>query len=235
MLPIAILAGGLATRLGPITSNVPKSLIKINGIPFIDWQLQLLKKSGYENFVLCLSHKSDTIIKHVGNGSRFGVNIEFSLDGGSQLGTGGAIKKALPLLGENFAVIYGDSYLPINFKEVETSFLNSRVLALMTVFRNGGQFGTSNVEFLGNRVIRYSKDEVKSKMEFIDYGITYFQSEAFNTTPMSDSFDLASLLSELSSTKKLAGFEIFNRFYEIGSRLGIKELSEYLEGFTNEF
>ena len=235
MLPIAILAGGLATRLGPIARSVPKSLIKINGIPFIDWQLNLLKKCGYENFVLCLSHMSEIIIEHVGDGSRFGLNIEYSLDGSKQLGTGGAIKKALPLLGETFAVMYGDSYLPINFKEVESAFLNSKALGLMTVFRNMGQFDTSNVEFLDNRVIKYQKDEFKPKMEFIDYGITYFKSEAFKTKPMGDSFDLASLLSELSSTQKLDGFEVFNRFYEIGSSVGIQELSMYLEGFINEF
>ena len=164
MLPIAILAGGLATRLGPIAKTIPKSLVKINGIPFINWQLNLLKKYGYKDFVLCLSHKSELIIDHVGNGSRFGININYSLDGNIQLGTGGAIKKALPLLGENFAVIYGDSYLPINYAEVESAFLNSKALGLMTVFRNTDKFDASNVEFLKNRIIEYKKGGSSSKM-----------------------------------------------------------------------
>jgi NDP-sugar pyrophosphorylase family protein len=235
MLPIAILAGGLATRLGPITRDVPKSLININGIPFINWQLNLLKDSGYENFVLCLSHQSELVIEHVGDGSKFGVNIEYSLDGSKQLGTGGAVRKALPLLGDKFAVIYGDSYLPINFNEVESAFLNSRALGLMTVFRNLGQFDTSNVEFLGNKVIEYKKGGKETRMKFIDYGITYFKSEAFKAKHIGDAFDLASLLSDLSSTQKLDGFEVFNRFYEIGSNLGIQEFSTYMKGLKNEF
>ena len=235
MLPIAILAGGLATRLGPIAKTIPKSLVKINGIPFINWQLNLLKKYGYKDFVLCLSHKSELIIDHVGNGSRFGININYSLDGNIQLGTGGAIKKALPLLGENFAVIYGDSYLPINYAEVESAFLNSKALGLMTVFRNTDKFDASNVEFLKNRIIEYKKGGSSSKMEFIDYGLTYFKSKAFKTKYLSEQFDLAKLLSELSFSQKLDGFEVFNRFYEIGSTQGIQELSIYLKGFKNEF
>ena len=235
MLPIAIVAGGLATRLGPITKTIPKSLIKINGIPFINWQLELLKKYGYKNFVLCLSHKSELIIDHVGDGSQFGININYSLDGNNQLGTGGAIKKALPLLGENFAVIYGDSYLPINYSEVESAFLNSKALGLMTVFRNTGKFDASNIEFLNNTIVEYKKNVSSSKMEFIDYGITYFKSEAFKSKKLGEPFDLANLLSELSFSQKLDGFEVFNRFYEIGSMQGIQDLSTYLKGFQNEF
>lgn len=235
MLPIAILAGGLATRLGKITKNIPKSLININGKPFIDWQLDLLKEYGYKNFVLCLSHKSELIIEHLGDGSRFGININYSLDGNNQLGTGGAIKKALPLLGENFAVIYGDSYLPINYTKLESAFLNSKSLGVMTVFRNANKFDTSNVKFLNNRVVGYNKNGSDTDMEFIDYGITYFNSEAFRTKYLDEPFDLAQLLSELSFAQKLGGFEVFNRFYEIGSIQGIQELSIYLKGFQNEF
>jgi len=235
MLPIAILAGGLATRLGQITKNIPKSLIKINGKPFINWQLDLLKEYGYKNFVLCLSHKSELIIEHLGDGSRFGINIAYSLDGNNQLGTGGAIKKALPLLGENFAVIYGDSYLPINYTKLESAFLNSKSLGLMTVFRNVNKFDTSNVKFLNNRIVGYNKSGSDTDMEFIDYGITYFKSEAFRTKYLDEPFDLAKLLSELSFAQKLDGFEVFNRFYEIGSVQGIQELSIYLKGFQNEF
>ena len=126
MLPLAVLAGGFATRLGELGRNSPKCLIKVNGRPFVDWQLDLLTKNGYSDFVFCVSYKSDAIQKYLGDGSNRGVNIEYSFDGEIQLGTGGAIQKALPKLGELFGVIYGDSYLPIDYFSAEQVFLNDK-------------------------------------------------------------------------------------------------------------
>ncbi len=124
MLPLAILAGGFATRLGQLTTKTPKCLIKINGRPFVDWQLDLLIDSGYTDFIFCVSYKSEEVQEYLGDGSDKGVSIRYSLDGDTQLGTGGAIQKALPKLGEAFGVIYGDSYLPINYASEEQYFLN---------------------------------------------------------------------------------------------------------------
>ena len=119
MLPIVILAGGLGTRLGSLTENTPKCLLKVNQKPFIELQLELLREAGYSNVFLCLSHHAEKVVAHLGNGKRFDIDIEYSFDGSSQLGTGGAIRKVLPKLGPEFAVIYGDSYLPIDYKTVE--------------------------------------------------------------------------------------------------------------------
>ena len=229
MLPIAVLAGGLATRLGSLTKDLPKCLIEISGKPFVDWQIELLRSAGYVKLVFCISYKSELVQNYLGDGSKWGVSIEYSLDGETQLGTGGAIKKALPLLGERFAVIYGDSYLPIDYQAVEESFLESNAPALMTVFENNNNLDQSNVQFEQGQLLDYKKESLNPKMHHIDYGLTYFQSSVFADYPDNSLFDLSEVSSDLSELAKLSGFEVFQRFYEIGSVSGIAELSRLLE------
>jgi len=228
MLPIAILAGGFATRLGSLTKDFPKCLIEVNGRAFVEWQLDLLARNGYSDLVFCVSYKSDMVQEHLGDGSRWGVKINYSLDGEIQLGTGGAIRNALPLLGESFGVLYGDSYLPINYKEVEGEFLSKNATALMTVYQNDNLYDASNVEFKDGRLLNYQKGIRDKKMTHIDYGLTYFQGDAFNYWLKEVSFDLSEVCHTLSNQKKLLGFEVFDRFYEIGSVGGIQEFSEFL-------
>ena len=228
MLPLAILAGGYATRLGSLTKDFPKSLIEIDQRPFVDWQLDLLVKSGYSDFVFCISYKSELIQNHLGDGSRWGARIRYSLDGETQLGTGGAIQKALPLLGKSFGVIYGDSYLPIDYSAIENIFLNSGGEAMMTIYQNRNELDLSNVEFANGSLINYQKGTNDPKMHHIDYGLIFFREEAFSNLVLRGSFDLSELCHRLSTKKKLEGFEVFQRFYEIGSVSGIKEFSEYL-------
>lgn len=228
MLPLAILAGGFATRLGDLTKEIPKCLIKINGRPFIDWQLDLLIKNGYSDFIFCLSYKSEAVQQYLGDGSSRGVKFQYSLDGETQLGTGGAIQKALPMLGEAFGVIYGDSYLPINYFAVEKEFLNSRVRALMTLFENKDQFDLSNVEYLDGVLVNYEKGKNDKKMHHIDYGLTYFKEDTFSLWADQSAFDLSEFCHKLAKDGHLRGVEVFERFYEIGSVQGIKDFSEYL-------
>ena len=234
MLPLAILAGGYASRLGFLTRDLPKCLIKINGRPFVDWQLDLLVKNGYSNFVFCVAYKSDMIQEYLGDGSDRGINIQYSLDGETQLGTGGAIQKALPKLGKEFGVIYGDSYLPINYSAIEQNFLNSKFHALMTVYKNNNQFDTSNVEFLDGKLIDYQKGSDNKNMYHIDYGITFFREEAFYPWIDQSLFDLSIVCHQLAKDRQLDGFEVFERFYEIGSVQGIEEFSRHLREEPNE-
>ena len=152
MLPVAILAGGLATRLRPLTETIPKSLVEINGEPFLWHQLRLLRANGIRRVVLCLSHLGEQVRDSVGEGGAFGLDIHYSLDGPTLLGTAGALKRAEPLLGGSFFVLYGDSYLPICWAAVERAFLQSGQAGLMTVYRNEGQWDTSNVEFIDGRI-----------------------------------------------------------------------------------
>lgn len=228
MLPLAILAGGFATRLGSLSKDFPKCLIEINGRPFVDWQLDLLIKNGYSDFVFCLSYKSELVQDHLGDGSSWGARIQYSLDGESQLGTGGAIRNAVPKLGKEFGVIYGDSFLPIDYPSVETYFLNSEKQALMTIFENSNNYDQSNVQYERGVLLNYQKGLNDSKMRHIDYGLSYFKDEAFTEYPSEANFDLANLCHYLARTKKLDAFEVFQRFYEVGSISGISEFSDYL-------
>jgi NDP-sugar pyrophosphorylase family protein len=235
MLPIAILAGGFGTRLGQISKKTPKYLVDVAGSPFADWQLKLLRENGYTNLVFCVSHKSREIQEYLGNGSRYNLNITYSLDGEEQLGTGGAIKKALPILGEKFAVIYGDSYLPINYSDAENFFIESQGMALMTVYKNKNKFDRSNIDFHSGKIVHYDKKNKNFGWEYIDYGLTYFRSDAFDRAPKQKAFDLSEIMNTLSRERKIDGYEVFKRFYEVGSLEGIKELSEYLRKEKNEF
>jgi NDP-sugar pyrophosphorylase family protein len=230
VLPIAILAGGFATRLGSLVEKTPKCMLEINGKPFVDWQLDLLVANGYSDFIFCLSHQSELVQKHLGDGKTKGINIQYSMDGETQLGTGGAILNALPLLGESFGVIYGDSYLPINYLAVEEEFLTSNSQALMTVYENQNQLDASNVEFFDGRLLNYEKGSNSRRMLHIDYGITFFKEAVFQPWMSQSKFDLSQVCHQLAANEQLSGFEVFERFYEIGSVQGIKEFSAYLKG-----
>lgn len=232
MLPLAILAGGYATRLGSITKEIPKCLIEIHGRPFVDWQLEKLTKSGYSDFVFCVSYKSDLVQEHLGDGADRGIKIQYSLDGETQLGTGGAIQKAIPLLGNEFGVIYGDSFLSIDYSSVEQDFLAAESNALMTVFENQNEYDSSNVEFIAGQIVSYEKGTQNLSMRHIDYGLTYFRATAFDAWIGQATFDLAEVCSQLAKTGELSGYEVFERFYEIGSVQGINEFAQYLRKRT---
>jgi MurNAc alpha-1-phosphate uridylyltransferase len=227
MLPIAILAGGLATRLRPATETIPKALIDINGEPFISHQLRLLKDAGAERVVICIGHLGDSIREFVGDGRRFGLEVEYSPDGPELRGTAGAIRNALPLLGEQFFVLYGDSYLPCDYRAVERTFLESGQAGLMTVFRNQNRWEQSNVEFVEGRIVAYDKRLITDRMEYVDYGLSIFHKSAFATSGV-PATDLATVFQELIAGGKLAGFEVRERFYEVGSWNGIQTLRAHL-------
>jgi len=228
-LPVAILAGGLATRLRPITQKIPKALVEVAGRPFIDHQIELLVSQGLREIVLCVGYLGEMIEAHLGDGARFGARISYAHDGDKLMGTGGALRKALPVLGEEFFVLYGDSYLPIDFAVVEDAYRSSGKPALMTVFRNEGNWDESNVIFENGDILIYNKKDRSPEMKHIDYGLEILSKGAFLHAPLSARFDLADLLSDLVSSRKMSGYEVTNRFYEIGSPAGLGELNAFLE------
>jgi len=212
----------------PITEKIPKALSEVAGKPFIFHQLQYLRKEGIKKVVLCVGYLCEKIEEEVGNGSKFDLDITYSYDGNFLLGTGGSIKKALPLLDKNFYVLYGDSFLPIHFRPVEESFLKSKKPALMTVILNENKWDKSNVIFKEGLILEYNKKEAKSEMKFIDYGLSVLSKSLFDNYEEKVAFDLADLYHVLSIQNQLAGFEVKERFYEIGSHQGIKETELYL-------
>jgi len=228
MFPVAILAGGLATRLRPLTEKIPKSLVEVAGRPFICWQLEWLKQEGVQDVVMCLGYLGDQVQALVGNGADFGLSVRYSFDGDKLLGTGGAVKRALPLLSEHFFVLYGDSYLLCSFSEVQHRFELSHRLALMTVMRNSDQWDKSNVLFQGGGLLSYNKKMPSPEMKHIDYGLGVMSSSVFDVVSDGHAVDLADIYQDLSSRSCLAGFEVQQRFYEIGSVKGIAELESYL-------
>jgi N-acetyl-alpha-D-muramate 1-phosphate uridylyltransferase len=224
MLPVAILAGGLGTRLHPVTERIPKALVEVRHEPFLAHQLRLLRANGIERVVLCVGHQGEQIEAFTGDGRRFGLEVEFSWDGPVLRGTAGALRHALPLLGEEFFVLYGDSYLPCRYSEVAAAFHREGRPALMTVFRNQGNWDRSNVEFTGGRILAYDKKNRTPRMQYIDYGLGVFHRSAFS----GEHTDLEALYQDLLRQGQLAVCEVSERFYEIGSFEGIRDLTEYL-------
>jgi len=229
MIPIAILAGGLGTRLRPITETIPKSLLEVAGEPFIAHQLRELARQGIQNVVICVGFLGEQVESFVKDGAEYGVRIKYSYETNDLLGTGGAIRNALHLLTDDFFVLYGDSWLDIDFCLVYESFQNSGKTALMTVYRNEGRGDTSNVEMDGNHIKIYSKTKRNPRMTHIDYGLGILKPNIFEQYPEGANFDLAEIYESLSDSGRLASFEAKNRFYEIGSHDGLKELNEILQ------
>ena len=226
--PMAILAGGLATRLRPVTEKIPKALIEVAGQPFLAHQLRLLRSAGIRKAVLCLGYRGEMIQEAFGDGRQFGLELSYSFDGPQLLGTGGAIKKALPLLDNHFLVLYGDSYLPIDYSAPARAFQASGKVGLMTVFRNEGRWDTSNVSFQDGVIKSYDKKQQTPEMRYIDYGLGVFDAAAFSEWPANTAFDLADVYGDLIARNELAGYEVRQRFYEIGSREGLAELDALL-------
>ena len=228
MLPVAILAGGLATRLRPLTESIPKALVKVGGEPFLGHQLRLLRRSGLERVVLCLGYRGEQVRDYAGDGQAFGLRVDYCFDGPRLLGTAGAIRGALPMLGENFFVLYGDSYLPCDYAAIERTFLESGKAGLMTVHRNQGRWDSSNVEFSQGRILAYDKANRTAAMQHIDYGLGVLRRQPFDALPEGEPADLAGVYRDLLWRGELAAFEVPTRFYEIGSPEGIRELEEFL-------
>ncbi len=227
-LPVAILAGGLATRLRPITEKIPKLLVEVAGEPFFSHQIRLLKAAGLTRLVLCVGYLGEKIVEQYGDGSAWGVKIDYAFDGPKLLGTGGALIAALPKLGDAFYVLYGDSYLPVDYGAVGDFFLRSGQLGLMTVYENQGRYDTSNVWFENGAIRVYDKKSRLPQMHHIDYGLGVFRAAAFDGYARDAVVDLAEVQKALVARHQLAGYEMKQRFYEIGSHEGLQELDALL-------
>jgi N-acetyl-alpha-D-muramate 1-phosphate uridylyltransferase len=224
---IVILAGGLATRLRPITEKIPKSMVAVAGKPFLEHQIALCKKNGVKEIVLCVGHLWEQIRDHFGDGNRFGVKMVYSVEN-ERLDTGGALKNALPYLGKEFFVMYGDSYLTADWQTAARVFKEYGDGGLMTVFRNDGTLGVpSQITVKGNRVIEFTKTDFNPEMKFVEYGLNIFGRDTItqiseNSFPISRYFDL------LIAKKQLLSYESPKRYYEIGCPEGLAELEQFL-------
>ncbi len=223
---VVILAGGLATRLGDLTKNRPKSLVEIQGKPFLAYQLELLKNDGITDIVLCTGHLGTQIEETFGDGSNYGMHIRYSREA-KPLGTAGALKNAGPLLNDIFTVMYGDSYLFPDFPKMMSNFVAQNKLGLDTVFRNNDAYDKSNIAVKDNLVVKYSKAEKTQDMAYIDYGAAIFRKEVLRLIPENCFSPMENLFVRLIEREQLLAFEVKERFYEIGSPQGLKDFEEF--------
>jgi len=226
---VAMLAGGLATRLGGLARNQPKSMVKVRGKPFLEYQLGLLKRGRIKEVVLCLGHMGGQIEKHFGDGGRHGVRIRYSVED-RPLGTAGALKNAEPLLNDTFFTMYGDSYIFLDFSLIMSYFESQNKLALMTVYKNHDRYDKSNTVVEGNLARGHSKIEKTEDMVYVEYGVNILKRETLEMIPKDRSYSLGDLFAQLIEKQELLAFEVKERFYEIGSPQGLEEFKEYIEG-----
>lgn len=224
--PVCILAGGLGTRLGETVKAVPKSLVEVAGEPFLAHQLRLLASQGAQRVVLCTGYLGELIEERMGR-TRFGIDIAYSYDGPELLGTLGAIRKARRLLGDRFLVLYGDTYLRLDYRDATAAWTRSGLPALMTVLRNEGRWEASNASFDGKSVTAYDKRAPAKSMRYIDYGLGGLTREAIDLDN-SGSCDLAELYHALAQRHELFGYEATERFYDIGTPGALAETSDFI-------
>jgi NDP-sugar pyrophosphorylase family protein len=225
-----ILAGGLGTRMRPATDQVPKVLLPVAGEPFARHQLELLHRGGVTDVVYCIGHLGEMVRDYVGDGRQFGLDVRYVDEGAELRGTGGALRLAADagVLHDRFLVLYGDSYLPIDLRPIDAAFERAAEPALMTVFHNRDQWVPSNVVFDGRRVVVYDKRGSVPGMDWVDYGISVLTRDLVMETPPGAVVDLSDVFHELSGAGRLAGYEVHERFYEIGSPTGMAEVEGIL-------
>jgi NDP-sugar pyrophosphorylase family protein len=223
-----ILAGGLGTRLKPVTEKVPKVMLSIKGKPFLEYQLDLLKRHGISDIVLCIGYLGEKISEHFGDGEKFGVKIKYSEETGGLLGTAGAIKKAHDLLDDVFFITYGDAYLILDYQDVMKYFKNFKKLGLMVVYKNFDRYDKSNVVVESDLVKFYSKKKRAPNMVYIDFGVSILRKKALDLIPEGNVVDLEELFQELIRREELLAYETKQRFYEIGTPEGLMEFEKLI-------
>jgi NDP-sugar pyrophosphorylase family protein len=224
--PVCILAGGLGTRLGERVRDTPKPLLEVAGEPFLVHQLRLLAAYGARDVVLCVGYRGEQIASRIGS-ERFGARVQYSFDAPGLDGTLGAIRRAQALLGERFLVLYGDTYLRIDYADVARVWRDSELPAVMCVLRNEGRWDTSNVIYRDGRVLSYDKRSPTPDMQWIDYGLGGLTADALALADREES-DLADLYRRLATHGRLCGYEATERFYEIGTPAGLAEADAFL-------
>ena len=226
--PVCILAGGLGTRLGERVRTTPKPLLEVAGQPFLLHQLRLLADHGAREVILCVGYRGEQVAQRIGD-ERYGIRVRYSYDDPDLDGTLGAVRRALPLLGARFLVLYGDTYLRLDYRAVDRAWRASGLPAMMTVLRNDGRWDASNVVYHEQRVVRYDKRAPTPDMRWIDYGLGGLEARALDAVA-ADERDLAALYSRLAARGDLLGVEATERFYEIGTPEALAETDEFLRG-----
>jgi NDP-sugar pyrophosphorylase family protein len=226
---MVILCGGLATRLGHHVKAIPKSMIPIEGKPFLEYQIENLKNHSIKDIILCIGHLWDKIENYFGDGSNFGVNIKYNHDGKKLLGPIGAVKNAEHMLDDIFFIMYGDSYLFVNFNRVQSSFIKYDKPGMMVVYKNNNKYDKSNLLVEGNMVVGHKEKHKIKEMNYIDYGTSILRKDVLELVPKNTYYSTETFFSNLIDKRQLLAFEVKERFYHIGNPDALKEFNEYIK------
>ena len=252
---VVVLMGGLGTRLGEYTKECPKPLVEVEGKPFFDYSLKLFIHHGFRKFLFLIGYRAEMIEEYYGDGSKLGISISYCYDGKELLGTGGAVRRAYRLLEDDFLLVYGDSFMDIDYEETLYRYFEGKLRgmrALMTVLKNGNRFDRSNVIMDGSEIRLYDKMNMTPEMDYIDYGVCAYEKSLFRDEYLKDmvdipadgetngagmvnvKFDIALIQNRLSIEKKMAAHIVTKRFYEIGSPASLNEFRGYVRHRFNE-
>ncbi len=225
----AILVGGLGTRLGSLTKQVPKPMVLVGGKPFLEHEIGLLRRSGIEDFVLCVGYLGEKVEAHFGDGGGWGVRVRYSYDGPKLLGPAGALKRAEPLLSERFFVTYGDAYLRMDYRGMMNALVESGKMGVMAVYENHGRHGRSDVVVSGGQVVRYDKGGGNG-MEWVNFGVSALTRRALGLIPTGKEFGEEAFYGELIRREELLAFSVGERFFEIGTPASLSEFERFISG-----
>jgi NDP-sugar pyrophosphorylase family protein len=226
---VVILAGGLATRMRPTTLTVAKAMLDVAGRPFVDWQLEKVKRAGYDDVVMCVAFLGEQIRDHVGDGARYGLRVRYSDEGPTLLGTAGALRVALPLLAPVFLVTYGDSYLPFDYAEpLRVLMAHDDCDGVMSVFPNRGLWDASNVRTDGAHVLAYEKGTKDPAFDHIDYGALALRRSLIAPLPEGEKLGLEQIQTRVAAAGRMRAVVAPERFYEVGSPEGLAALDAKL-------
>jgi NDP-sugar pyrophosphorylase family protein len=223
----AILAGGLGTRLRPVTKATPKAMVLVDGRPFLEYEVALLKSEGIRDFVMCVGYLGDAIVGHFGDGSSFGVSIAYSRDGPRLLGPAGALRRAEPLLGDAFFVTYGDAYLRAPYSAMMGELLKSGRLGLMAVYKNENRHGTSDIAIRGGKVVRYDKKGGEG-LTWVNYGVTALRKSALAAIPEASVVGEEEFYGSLIAKGELLARPVARRFYEVGTPASLEDFKRFV-------
>lgn len=225
---MVIVAGGLATRLGKRSEKIPKSMIKVSGKPFLQYQIELLKQRGIKRILLCIGYLGEQIRTYFGDGKNFGIEIQYSMEVENLLGTGGALKKAEPLLDNDFFLMWGDSYLLLDYRDIWNAYIKSGYKGLMVIYKNYNQRAKSNVIYKNGKIVLYDKWSSQPEMIYVDNGLSALNKVILNEIPSKRKFPVEKIFHKWSKEGKFAAYETKQPFYEIGSTSGLKEFKSFV-------
>lgn len=224
-----ILAGGMGVRLKPLTDSVPKPMVKINQKPFLEYLITHLREQGFKKILLLLGYLPEVVQNYFGDGSSFGVEIQYSVSEVDNE-TGKRLKLAENFLEENFLLLYSDNYWPISFQKMWELFVSKDVLAQITVYSNKDNYSKNNVYVTTDGIVaKYDKSRSSAQLNGVEIGFAFVKKEVLSMLPDKNVNFEGYIFPILIEQKKLAAFVTDHRYYSVGSHERLKTTELFLQ------